>query len=74
MIEKMNQEFFEALKLLSKEKRIQMDALCEGIQKAIVTAVKRDFNNKDIVFCEIDADKHELYLMKHVGTVENADR
>ncbi|MCI6261695.1 MAG: ATP-binding protein [Olsenella sp.] len=23
---------------------------------------------------EIDADKHELYLMKHVGTVENADR
>ena len=23
---------------------------------------------------EIDADKHELSLMKHVGTVENADR
>lgn len=68
MIEKMNQEFFEALKLLSKEKRIQMDALCEGIQKAIVTAVKRDFNNKDIVFCEIDADKQEMkvYVRKNV--------
>ena len=64
----MNREFFEALKLLSKEKRIQMDALCEGIQKAIVTAVKRDFNNKDIVFCEIDPDKQEMkvYVRKNV--------
>ncbi len=66
--ETMNREFFEALKLLSKEKRIQMDALCEGIQKAIVTAVKRDFNNKDIVFCEIDPDKQEMkvYVRKNV--------
>ena len=64
----MNREFFEALKLLSKEKRIQMDALCEGIQKAIVTAVKRDFNNKDIVFCEIDPEKQEMkvYVRKNV--------
>lgn len=23
---------------------------------------------------DVDTDKHELYLMKHVGTVENADR
>ena len=64
----MNREFFEALRLLSREKRIQMDALCEGIQKAIVTAVKRDFNNKDIVFCEIDPEKQEMkvYVRKNV--------
>ena len=56
------------MRLLSKEKRIQLDALCDGIQKAIVTAVKRDFNNKDIVFCEIDPDKQEMkvYVRKNV--------
>ena len=64
----MNQDFFEALKLLSKEKHIQMDALCDGIQKAIVTAVKRDYNNKDIVFCEIDAEAQtmKVYVRKNV--------
>ena len=64
----MNREFFEALRLLAKEKRIQMDALCDGIQKAIVTAVKRDYNNKDIVFCEIDPEKQEMkvYVRKNV--------
>ncbi|MBQ9849712.1 MAG: transcription termination/antitermination protein NusA [Clostridia bacterium] len=49
-----NSEFFEAVRLLGKEKNIQQSALLESIQRAIVTAVKRDYNNKDIVFCEID--------------------
>ena len=64
----MNQEFFLALRLLSREKHIQLDALCDGIQKAIVTAVKRDYNNKDIVFCEIDPEKQEMkvYVRKNV--------
>ena len=64
----MNQEFFIALRMLSREKHIQLDALCDGIQKAIVTAVKRDYNNKDIVFCEIDPDKQEMkvYVRKNV--------
>lgn len=63
-----NQELFLALKLLSKEKRIPMDRLCNGIQNAIVTAVKRDYNNKDIVFCEIDPEKQEMkvFVRKNV--------
>ena len=44
-----NSEFFEAVRLLGKEKRINEEMLLEGIQRAIVTAVKRDYNNKDIV-------------------------
>ncbi|MDR1928092.1 MAG: transcription termination factor NusA [Oscillospiraceae bacterium] len=55
-----NGEFFEALRLLGKEKGIQMDALYEGIQRAIVTAVKGDYANKDIVFCEILPDTQEM--------------
>ncbi len=65
----MNQnELFEALRLLVKEKNIPMDALCEGIQRAIVTALKRDYNNKDIVFCTIDPEKKEMrvFLRKNV--------
>ncbi len=63
-----NSEFFEAVRLLGKEKNIQEAALLEGIQRAIVTAVKRDYNNKDIVFCEIDADKKDMrvFVRKNV--------
>ena len=66
--QKGNTEFFDALRFLSKEKGIQMDALCDGIQKAIVTAVKRDFGNKDIVFCDINNEKNEMrvYVRKNV--------
>ena len=55
-----NSEFFEAVRLLSKEKNVSESALLEGIQRAIVTAVKRDYNNKDIVFCEIDEQDKKI--------------
>ena len=63
-----NSEFFEAVRLLSKEKNINQEALLEGIQRAIVTAVKRDYNNKDIVFCEIDKDEATIrvFVRKNV--------
>ncbi|MBQ2903471.1 MAG: transcription termination/antitermination protein NusA [Clostridia bacterium] len=63
-------EFFEAVRLLSKEKKIAEDGLLEGIQRAIVTAVKRDYNNKDIVFCEIDKEnaKIRVFVRKNVVT------
>ena len=63
-----NSEFFEAVRLLSKEKNVSESALLEGIQRAIVTAVKRDYNNKDIVFCEIDEQdkKIRVFVRKNV--------
>ena len=65
-----NNEFFEAVRLLGKEKKISEDLLLESIQKALVASIKRDFNNKDIVFCEIDADKKDLrvFVRKNVVT------
>jgi len=61
-------ELFAALRMLVKEKNIPIDALCEGIQRAIVTALKKDYNNKDIVFCSIDPEKAEMrvFLRKNV--------
>ena len=39
----MNNEFFDALSLLEKEKGVPADYLLEKIKAAIVIAVKRDF-------------------------------
>ena len=65
-----NSEFFEAVRLLGKEKHINEELLLEGIQRAIVTAVKRDYDNKDIVFCEIDSDEKTIrvFVRKNVVT------
>lgn len=63
-----NKELFAALRMLQKEKGISMDVLCEGIQRALVTAVKRDYNNKDIVFCELNPDDETMrvFVRKNV--------
>lgn len=63
-----NKELFIALRMLEKEKGIPMETLCEGIQKALVTAVKRDYNNKDIVFCELNPDESTMrvFVRKNV--------
>lgn len=63
-----NKELFAALRMLQKEKGISMDVLCEGIQRALVTAVKRDYNNKDIVFCELNPkdETMRVFVRKNV--------
>lgn len=63
-----NKELFAALRMLQKEKGISMDVLCEGIQRALVTAVKRDYNNKDIVFCELNPEDETMrvFVRKNV--------
>lgn len=65
-----NSEFFEAVRLLCAEKKLSEEGLLEGIQRAIVTAVKRDYNNKDIVFCDIDREKARIrvFVRKNVVT------
>ena len=66
-----NKELFAALRALVKEKGIDMDVLCEGIQRALVTAVKRDFNNKDIVFIFKDINnldqRRMIQIFQNIG-------
>ena len=63
-----NKELFAALRMLEREKGIPLDTLCEGIQKALITAVKREYNNKDIVFCELDPKEETMrvFVRKNV--------
>ena len=55
----MNGEFFEALRMLEKEKGISADLLVEKITNAIVIAVKRDYNAQDNVMVNIDLEKQK---------------
>lgn len=66
----MNQEFFEAVKMMEKEKGIPAQYLYEKIQNAIVVAVKRMYNGKDIVFCEINPEKYEILVAVRKNVVE----
>ena len=64
----MNEEFFEAVDLMAKEKGIPAEYLYDKIGAALVVAVKRMYGGKDIVFCDINPEKQELkvYLRKNV--------
>lgn len=72
----MNKEFFEAVKLLEKEKGVPANLLCERIQQALIVALRNDYNKKEVVFCEIDAESETMrvWLRKNVvETVEDPD-
>lgn len=68
-----NKEFFEALKLMEKEKGIPAEFLAEKIANAIVVAERRDYEGLDIVHCDIDVEKEKIdvYVVKEV--VEEID-
>ncbi len=63
----MNKEFFEALKMLEKDKGIPVDFMLDRITKAIVTACKNSYGNEDVEI-ELVPEKHkfEVYLKKLV--------
>ncbi len=58
-----NTEFFEALKLLEKEKGIPMDYLMEKIRAAINIAVKRDFGGKDNIMVTMNPETSEFRVV-----------
>ena len=63
-----NAEFFEALRLLEKEKGIPIDYLMEKIRAAIVIAVRRDFGGKDNIMVAMDPDKN-IFSVSLIKTV-----
>lgn len=64
----MNNDFFDAVKMLEKERGIPAEHLYEKICNAIVIAARHDYGGKDAVFCEVDPDKNEIrvYVRKNV--------
>ncbi|MDR1806115.1 MAG: transcription termination factor NusA [Clostridium sp.] len=65
-------ELFVALRMLCEQRGIPMETLIGALEKAIVTAVKKDYKEReereDFVFCSIDAETETMrvYLRKSV--------
>ncbi len=66
----MNKEFFEAVTLMEKEKGIQAEYLYDKISEAIIKAVRKDYNNKDVVACEINAEAQTIRVYLHLNIVD----
>ncbi len=69
----MNKEFFEAVALMEKEKGIQAEYLYDKIAEAIVKAVRKDYNNKDVVACDIDPEAKTMRVYIHLNIVEELE-
>ncbi|MBQ6864933.1 MAG: transcription termination/antitermination protein NusA [Clostridia bacterium] len=65
----MNKEFFEAIKLLEKEKGIPEALLLEKISNAIVVAARREFGAKEGIFCDLDPNTYEMHIYMHKNVV-----
>ena len=63
-------EFFEAIRLLEKEKGIPAEYLMEKISAAIVIAVKRDFGGKDNILVVMDHESNKFQVALHKLVVE----
>ena len=63
----MNNEFFEALYLLERERGIPVEFMLEKIRKAIVTACKSSYGNEDAVInIDSGSENFEVFLRKTV--------
>jgi len=69
----MNTEFFEALRLLEKEKGIPMEYLLEKIKNAIAIAIKRDGDGCEENVVEIDPDTGRFYVAFRKRVMEDIE-
>ena len=63
-------EFFEALKLLAKEKGIDVEYLLERIRAAIVVAVKKDFGGDENIIVVMDPETNDFSVALRKTVVE----
>ncbi len=66
-------DFFEAVELMANEKGIDVDYLYEKISNAIVVALRKDYNGKDVVFCDIDAEAQTIRVYVRLNIVDELD-
>lgn len=69
----MNNELFEALDQLEKEKRIPKDYMLEKVDAALVSAYKREHDGESNVRIVIDNDKREIKMYQQKEVVEEVE-
>ncbi|MDD4700057.1 MAG: transcription termination factor NusA [Oscillospiraceae bacterium] len=63
-----NGELFEAIKLIESEKGIPREYLVDKVSTAIISAVKKEYGGRDVVFCDINIENEsfKIYVRKTV--------
>lgn len=69
----MNNELFEALDQLEKEKGIPKDYMLEKVDAALVSAYKREHDGESNVRIVIDNDKREIKMFQQKEVVEEVE-
>ena len=61
-------EIFDALEMMAEESGIPAGYLADKIRTAIITAAKKDYGSRDVVFCEMDIENRvfKVYVRKTV--------
>ncbi len=67
----MNNEFFDALELLERERGIKAESILEKIRTAIMSAVKRDYGDSENIIVEIDAESKKFNVKIKKKVVED---
>lgn len=70
----MNNDFFDALLMLEKEKGIPVEYLVERIKNAIAIAVKRDFGGAEDTTVEIEPKTGKFYVAIRKIAVKNLEK
>ena len=69
----MNQEFFDALDLLEKEKGIPKEYMMERVEAALVSAYKREQDNSTNVRVVLDPVKKDVKVYQQLDIVETVE-
>ncbi|MBQ6848920.1 MAG: transcription termination/antitermination protein NusA [Clostridia bacterium] len=63
-------EFYDALKMLAKEKGIDVEYLLDRIRNAIIVAVKKDFGGNENIFVVMNPETNEFSVTIRKSVVE----
>lgn len=68
-----SEEFIKALKAIVKEKGISEDVVFEGMEQALATAYKKNFDSKTNVRVDINKETGEIKVFSYLVVVDDVD-
>ncbi len=68
-----SEEFIKAVKNIVKEKGISEDVVFEGMEQALMTAYKKNFNSKTNVRVDINRETGEIKVYSYLVVVDDVD-
>ncbi len=68
-----SEEFIKAVKNIVKEKGISEDVVFEGMEQALTTAYKKNFNSKTNVRVDINRETGEIKVYSYLVVVDDVD-